>query len=153
MATAAAPQKLSTRIAKAEIKLALAGIENGYSYSSMERLLPVLKSISPDCKVWSGISLGPNKVSYTVSDSIGPHFHEKHMRLARKAPGFSLFLDAATEKRQGLTKDLDLKITFWNEDISRIVEHLLEIIEITTETAEVLLQTVENSVTEHGLQG
>ena len=158
-ATAAIPEKLSTRISKAEIKISLSVIENGFSYNSMDRLLPVLKEVDPKSQVWngtdgqSGLSLGHSKISYVVSDCIGPHFHERHMRLARKAPGFSLYLDSATEKRQGLTKDLDLKITFWNEDINVVVEHLLEIIEVTTETSDVLLARIEGALSEHGLQG
>ena len=98
--------KLTTKIAKAEIKLSLASIESGISYNAFGKLMPILKSLDPQSRVLEGMSLGPDKLSYTVSDSIGPHFHEKHLRAARKAVVFSLSLDAGSTKRGGLSKDL-----------------------------------------------
>ena len=152
-ATAAASikEKLSTKVAKAEIKLALGVIETGMSYSAMETLLPILKGLDPDSKVLAGITLMRNKVSYVISDSLGPFFHEKHIQLARQAPAFSLALDCATSKRGGLSKDLDIHLTFWNSEREVIETHLLEIIEMTTETAEVLLTRIEGCLSENGL--
>ena len=93
-------------MSKAEIKLSLASIESGISYNAFGALMPVLKEIDPQSRVWEAITLGPNKLSYTISDSLGPHFREKHLRAARKAIVFSLSLDAASTKRGGLSKDL-----------------------------------------------
>ena len=72
----------------------------------MSVLLPVLKDAFPDSRVCKEISLGSDKLSYAISDSIGPFFFEQHMQSARQAPAFSVKFDAATTKRSGLSKDL-----------------------------------------------
>ena len=112
----------------------------------------MLKSLDPSSKLLSDITLGRQKLSYSVSDSIGPFFHEKHLQSARQAPGYSLSLDAATTKRGGLQKELDLRITFWDEVSMQVVDHILEILEITTETAEDLRDSILSVLKETGLK-
>ena len=48
---------------------------------------------------------------------------------------------------------LEFHITFWDEDIGRVVERLLQIVDITSETAEDLLAYTENILRDVGLQG
>ena len=142
----------TTQVAKAEIRLCLASIETGVPYGSMEKLIPVMKMIDPDLKVWSGVSLSRKKMSYSISDGLGPYFHQEHMTRARAAPGFSISLDAATSKRGGLKKELDLRISFWDKFRGRAVDHILDIQEITNETAKDLLEAVLASLDENGLE-
>ena len=75
----------------------------------MSVLLPVIKSIgSMNPRVLQEMTLGTRKLSYIVSDSIGPFFYEENMQRARRAPAFSIKFDAASTKRGGLSKDLEL---------------------------------------------
>ena len=142
---------LILQVAKGEIKLVLGVIESGISYHAFETLLPVLKAVDPKSKIWQDIALNRSKLSYEVSDSVGPFFHSKHMLSASKADGYSLSFDAATTKRGGLSKDLELNVTFWDEELSRIVTRLLDTIPITSETAEILCDTILGSIEKHGL--
>ena len=94
------------QVSRGEIKLALGVIETGVSYEAMSALLPVIKSLDPQSRVLQELTLGSRKLSYTISDSIGPFFYERNMQKARRAPAFSLKFDAASTKRGGLSKDL-----------------------------------------------
>jgi hypothetical protein len=94
------PERLSTQVAKGEVKLALAVIESGISYNAMDTLLPAIKAVDPNSKVWQSVSLGSRKLSYAISDAIGPYFHEKHLQSARRAEGFSLSLDSAHSSKR-----------------------------------------------------
>ena len=114
-------------------------------------MIPIPKQLDPASQVLQGLSLGRQKISYSISDSIGPFFHEKHMHSARKATAFSLALDSATTKRGGLSKDLDIHIIFWDKEHGQVMDHLLKIVEMTTETADVLKATLLNALDEEGL--
>ena len=102
-------------------------------------------------RVWQDIELNRSKLSYEVSDSIGSFFHDKHLQSARKADGYSLSYDAATTKRGGLSKDLELNLTFWDHELNRVVNRLLDTIPIITETAEDVLDHILSSLEKHGL--
>ena len=113
---------------------------------------PLMQSIDKKSEVWGGITLSRQKFSYTVSDSLGPHFHEKQMNAAKKAPVFSLALDSATNKRGGLAKDLELRVMFWHEEKEEVVDYVLEIIPVTVETADELLHRITDCFEEKNLK-
>ena len=132
--------------------MAIGTVDAGITYSGMGKFLPLLKSVDEQSKVWQKVKLDRHKLSHTVSDAIGPHFHEAHLRAARNAFGFSLAFDSATSKREGLTKNLDLHLTYWDSDKEQIVDRLLEIISVTTETADILLTRISDCFEEKGLK-
>ena len=109
---------------------------------------PVMQSIDKKSEVWGGITLSRQKFSYTVSDSLGPHFHEKQMYAAKKAPVFSLALYSATNERGGLAKDLELR----HEEKEKVVDYVLEIIPVTVEIADELLRGITDCFEEKGLK-
>lgn len=137
---------------KAEIRLILASIEGHIGYQTIETILPALKSADPGSKIWQDITLKRDKTSYCVSDALGPFFLDKSMESARKSFGYSLSFDGATTKRLGLAKQLDIHITYWDLGKGQVRESLLSIIEITSETAEVLKNEVLAAIRKEGLK-
>jgi hypothetical protein len=145
------PERHTNQVAAAEIRLVLAAIEGNIGYKTLETILPTLKMIDPNSKVWQDISLGQTKASYSASDAIGPYFHEKSIQSVRQAFGFSLSLDSATTKRGGLTKELDLHVIFWDSSKGQVVTRLLSMIEMTSETAVILKKEILTHLKKEGV--
>ena len=136
----------------AEIRLALAAVEGNLGYKSLDSILPTLKVMDPNSTVWRDLTMGRAKLSYSISDGIGPHLHETTIQRARESTSFSLSLDSASTHRGGLTKDLDIHISYWDSIKSEAIESLLAITEMSSETAEILKNVVLTVLDQEGLK-
>jgi hypothetical protein len=102
-------------------------------------------------RVLQEVSLGSKKLSYAISDGIGPHYLEKHLQSARQSSGFCLALVSASTRRNELSEELDLHLSFWGKAKGQVVNHLLQIIEMTSEKVEILKRTILSRLEEAGL--
>ena len=146
------PEKLPNQVAKGELYLLSAAVGGNVGYKTLEDMLPALKLVDPSSAIWQKVTMSRQKASYAVSDGLGPHFHDQNMQRARAAPGFSFGLDSATTKRGGLSKDLDIKLVYWDDSKGQVVESLLDIVELTSETAEIMKTEVLMRLEAEGLK-
>ena len=146
------PERHGNKVASGEIRIILAAVEADIGYKTLERILPTFKQVDKDSKVWQDIKLGHSKASYSVSDALGPYFSDMNMQNARAAPGFSVYFDAATNKMGGLSKHLDIRLTYWDKDKGEVSDCLLAIISLTHETAEILKTVIMEKLSDQGLK-
>ena len=146
------PEKHSDLVAKAELRLVLSCIEGNLGYQTLETQLATLRTCDPSSKVWQDIKLSAPKASYLTSDALGPYYQEKNLIHCRQAFGFSLSLDGATSKLGGLSKLLDLHITYWHSGRDQVTHTLFSVIEMTSETADIMKTAILKALDKEGLQ-
>ena len=127
---------LEDKATAATALLVMKGIEAGWSYSSMESLPAVCARSDPDSDIWKKVSLSRNKNSYIVTNRLYPHFDKILVRDLRSSPGFSLLVDAATFKQQGLSQHCEIKVRFWSSKFNEVRDAFLTYNTVGHETAE-----------------
>lgn len=145
-------EKHSDKVAKGEIRLVLSSIEGNLGYKTLENQLPSLRDVDTSSKIWQDIKLSAKKASYVISDALGPYYKERNLIHCRQASGFSLSLDGATNKLGGLSKHLDLHLTFWHSGRGQVTHTLLSIIDLTSETADIMKTEIIKALDNEGLQ-
>ena len=97
---------------------------SNYSYNSCEDLPDLFRFMFP-CPYPQDFSLGRNKVSYVMSDGLGPYFQQLLCQTVRKEGNpFTLqFDETVTMQNQ---KQLDLLIRFWSEKKGEVVTRFLK---------------------------
>ena len=81
------------------------------------------------------LKLHSSKVAYIVSHGLGPHYHQETMKDVRQAPAFTLGMDGATFKVNGVTKHVDLWVRHWSETTNRVEDSYLDTHEFGREPA------------------
>ena len=99
---------LDNKAVQAEIKLAL-------KYNSMDEICEFRVDLAPDSSILKKMKMKRSKLSYMISHGLGPYFHDILVQDLRNAPSFTLGLDSATTKQNGLTKSLDFKVRYFSE--------------------------------------
>lgn len=97
---------------------------SNYSYNSCEDLPDLFRFMFP-CPYTQDFSLGRSKVSYVMSDGLGPYFQQLLCQTVRKEGNpFTLqFDETVTMQNQ---KQLDLLIRFWSEKKGEVVTRFLK---------------------------
>ena len=65
---------LSDKVVKAEVQMLLKAVESQYTYSSLDNIVPVLKRMDPDSKIFEKMKLHEDKASYDVAWGLAPFF-------------------------------------------------------------------------------
>lgn len=76
---------------KAELIWALKTIANNYAFNSCEAIKEVFKVMFPDTKVLEQFTLSPKKLSYLITDALGPYFKKQIITDIGKGMFFSNF--------------------------------------------------------------
>ena len=143
--------RIEDKVTAATALLVMKGVEGGWSYSSMETLPAVCAKADPESSVWNKVTLSRNKNSYIVSHGLYPHFHEILVNDLRSSPGFSLLVDAATFKHQGLSQHCELKVRFWSRKFDEVCDAFLTYNTVGHETADIQVNHIKNSLANDGL--
>ena len=142
---------LEDKATAATALLVMKGVEAGWSYSSMETLPAICARADPDSSIWQKVSLSRNKNSYIVTNGLYPHFHEILVSDLRSSPGFSLLVDAATFKQQGLSQHCEIKVRFWSSKFDEVRDAFLTYNTVGHETAEIQVKHIKSSLSNDGL--
>ena len=113
-------------------------------------LLYVVKT-DPDSYVWKKVTLSRNKNSYLVSHGLFKHFHKILIRDLLAAPGFTLIVDSATFKQQGLSQHCKLKVRFWSSKFDQVCDSFLTYNSVGHETADIMVENIKKSLADDGL--
>lgn len=140
------------KVAKAEILFILHGVNKNYSFMSLEDLEPVIKASFTDSKTAQKICLGRKKVSYAVSEALGPHFLNETLKDIKESEAFGIGLDTATTRHQGLKKGMDLKIRYFSEAHQRVVDSYIDTKNLGHETGEIMKDTCVKMLKDAGLE-
>ncbi|XP_034248692.1 uncharacterized protein LOC117649763 [Thrips palmi] len=131
----------------AELQWAMKCVQAAYSNNSCDNIVELFKSMFGCDKVPKDMSLGRTKVSYLITDALGPYFHKKMLDDAQKAPSFTMCFDETVNNKK--VKELQCGLRFWSEEVKHIVFHHLESLFIGSATGVIvsdhLLQVLERA--------
>ena len=122
---------------------------SNYSYNSCEDLPDLFRFMFP-CPYINDFSLGRSKVSYVISDGLGPYFQELLCKTIRKEGNpFTLqFDETVTVQNQ---KQLDLLIRFWSEEKGEVVTRFLKALFFGHAKGDIVADSIVSTVEEVGL--
>ena len=98
------------QVVKAEILWALKVVDSGFSFSSCDNIVPILRLMDPDSKVFAHMSMKRVKMSYYLTHGLLPYYQRKLIKRIQDSPAYTLGTDAGTFKLHGLAKVVDIMI-------------------------------------------
>jgi hypothetical protein len=99
---------------KAEIVTALWFCAGNTSFLNADGLVPWFQCIFPDSAIAQNMTLGPNKMSYLISDGLGPYFAAQTVgEIKRSKAYFTLHFDETMNAQ--VKKQMDVLVRFWCE--------------------------------------
>ena len=131
---------LNDKVAKAEILLILQAVHKNYSFQSLEGLENVIKASFNDSQIASRIGLGRLKVSYCLTEAIGPYFLKQLIGDIKKADVFVLGCDTATTQHLGLSKGLDFQVRYYSETYQKVIDAYISTDNLGHETANIMVE-------------
>lgn len=107
---------------RAELIWALKTVSSNYSAASCDGISDIFNSMFPGAMP-AGFSLGRTKLSYLITDALGPYFHEEMLKDAQESY-FSLEFDETTNVEN--QKELQVAIRYWSNKLGRVLSKHLE---------------------------
>ena len=109
---------LQEKIATAEIMWALKVAQSNYSYSSYDETPALFKKMFPG-DVAEHFSMSKSKISYLLSDGLGPHYRREMCASIRETKSaFTLQYDETANSQN--RKQCDLLLRNWSEATGKI---------------------------------
>lgn len=138
-------------IIKAEIIWSLhVSVENN-SFRSCDSIGGTFKAMFPDSVVAKKFSLSRTKVSYMLSDGIGPAFHQQITDDVKKSSApFTILYDEATTT--GGKKQLDLHIKYFSPQKNEVATRFFQTFCVGHATSQILSDKILDSINDNGLQ-
>ena len=142
---------LDDQVTAAEALLVMKAAESVWSYASVESLPAVCAKADPKSAVWPKVKLGRTKHSYVITHGLFPHFHSMIVKDLSLSHGFTLMIDAATFKQQGLSQHCEIKVRFWSEKYGEVQDAFLDFNTVGHETAAIQVENIKKSLEKDGL--
>lgn len=107
----------------AELIWAMKVVESRYSYSSCDGVKEIFKAMFPN-SVPDNFTMSSSKVSYLVSEGLGPYFHKVIVEDIKTSNSkYTMQYDETTNKQ--IAKQLDIKVRYWSNSADEVsVKHL-----------------------------
>jgi hypothetical protein len=137
------------QIIKAETIWAMTVAYRGFSYNACDDMIEVFKSMFPDSQMAQQLNIHSRKLSYVMSHGIGPYFHQELVNELKRTEKFSLCIDEQTNVQN--KKQLDLLIKFWSYDEGLVVTRYYKSILLGHAPANVLLNSIIDSLKTDGI--
>ncbi|XP_064482610.1 uncharacterized protein LOC135395308 [Ornithodoros turicata] len=133
---------------KAETIFALAVVGNSIPYTWGDVATMLYPSMFPDSTVASNFQCGRKKLSYIISDGIGPYFKTEVVNeLTRPNVFFAIMIDD-TPRPEAKVQQLDVLARYYSSNAKRVVVEHLESYSLGHATADVLLSCIEDALSE-----
>lgn len=132
---------------KAEIIWTMTVIAKNFSAQSCQNIGEVFCAMFP-ALVPKDFSLSPKKLSYLVTEALGPYFKDSMLQEAKKTY-FSIQYDETTNNKG--KKELQINIRYWSDVHNEVVIHHLETIFIGKASADVLATSILSALNKGSL--
>lgn len=110
---------VSETASRAELTWAMKNVVCNMSAASCEGIRDTFEAIFPNC-VPQGFSLSKTKLSYLVTEALGPYFHDKIIRDVQAAY-YSILYNETTRNSEN-EKELQVAIRCWSKTNSEILK-------------------------------
>lgn len=92
--------------------------QSNYSYRSCDDLPSLFKKIFPGNVVAENFTMSRSKVSYLISDGLGPYFKKDLCMKVSASPGYVIQYDETANSQ--VRKQCDILIRYWSEEKNRL---------------------------------
>ncbi|CAF1225658.1 unnamed protein product [Rotaria sordida] len=137
------------KVTRTECIWAMATSQLAFSYNSSQFLPEIFRYMFPDSSIATVYSLRPRKLSYVISHGTGYYFTNELIKDVRKAHGFSLLFDETTIT--GIRKQLDIFFRYWSETKNGICVRFYKSIILGHATANIISQSIIDSLKTDGI--
>ncbi|KAK3923387.1 Reticulocyte-binding protein 2-like protein a [Frankliniella fusca] len=120
-----------------ELRWAMKCVVSGYSNNSCDNIVPLFVSMFGEEHVPKDMSLGRTKVTYVITDALGPYFHKKMLADVHVALSFTICFDETVNNKRTV-KELQFGIRYWSEKEKAVSYHHLETVFIGSATGVIL---------------
>lgn len=127
---------------RAEIIWCLKNISSNMSANSCDDLAQVFEAMFPNC-VPNGFSIGRTKMTYILTEALGPYFRNELIADAHKS-WYTIIYDETTNNEG--RKELQVAIRYWSETEQEVVVKHLETFFIGTAKAENIQQELVKAI-------
>ena len=119
-------QSVQENVTQSQLLWAMKVAHSGYSYSSCDDTPSLFKRMFPDSIISDHFSMGKSKVSYLISDGLGPYYRKMLCENVSKAPGFVIQYDETSNSQ--VRKQMDVLVRYWSEAKGKVVVQFLKAI-------------------------
>jgi hypothetical protein len=137
------------KVTRAEIIWTLNCAYHDYSFSSNEDFGNTLRAMIPDSKIAENISLSSRKMSYLVSDGIGPYFQEDLVSDIRKSGFYTVSYDETTNAKK--KEQLDVYIRYWSTTTDNVQDRYLTSFQLGHATGDILSSLILSSLDDNNI--
>ena len=137
---------LNDQTNKAEAILVLKGVESQWSYASYDNLADCLKKADPKSEVFEKMALKHQKASYIVSHGLGPFYKSQIVNSVKKSQGFVICTDSASFKQLGLSKHVDMVLSWWSEEAGEVKAEFFDFHSVGHEPADRQVELIKESL-------
>jgi len=120
---------------KAELIWTMKTVISNMSAASSDGISQIFKSMFPESFVNNSFSLNRTKLSYLITDSLGPYFRQILLDECQNTY-YTLIYDETTNDKGA--KELQCAIRYWSNAVNEVVVHHLETFFIGTATGQIL---------------
>ena len=135
-------------VAKAEILWALKSVQCNMAASVSDDLRELFGAMFPSSSEVENFQLGRTKLSYLITEALGPYFKKKLYKDMENSY-FTLLFDETTNNAG--KKELQFQVRFWSEDLKEITCRHLQTVFIGHATADDIVKQIETVLTNANL--
>ncbi|KAL1482471.1 hypothetical protein MTO96_050322 [Rhipicephalus appendiculatus] len=144
---------LQDQVCEAEAIFAMYVVSKGIPYTWGDTATDIYKKMFPDSNVAKNFNCGRAKLSYIISDGLGPYFKSKLLgELCRPNVFFSLMIDE-TPKPEQRVQQLDLLVRYFSESRQQVVVEHLNSFNLGRATGDIIVECIEDALAELPRQG
>ena len=123
---------------------------SNYSYRSCDDLPSLFKKMFPGNVVAENFTMSKSKVSYLISDGLGPYFRSDLCSKVSASPGYVIQYDETANSQ--IRKQCDILVRYWSEDKGQVVVHFLKAAMFGHATGEDVANSILETLQETGYQ-
>jgi hypothetical protein len=136
------------KVIRAEILMLFRLVKHNYSFASYDDLGEVLSLAFSDDVVARDISLASTKSSYSITYGVGTYYHAELIRDVQRE-FYCLVVDETTTQQS--TKQLDMHVKYWSNQDSKIATRFIGSCFLGHATAEIMNDSIINTLSKDGL--
>ena len=123
---------------------------SNYSYRSCDDLPSLFKKMFPGNVVAENFTMSKSKVSYLISDGLGPYFRKDLCIQVSASPGYVIQYDETANSQ--VRKQCDILAKYWSEDKGQVVVHFLRAAMFGHATGDAVANSILETLQETGYQ-
>ncbi|KAG0437975.1 hypothetical protein HPB47_017205 [Ixodes persulcatus] len=144
----AASLSLQENVTRAETLFALFMVANSLPYTWADVATLTYPHLFPDSQIAKGFQCGRKKISYIISDGLGPYFKEKVVQeLVQPEVFYSIMIDE-TPVPEAKVQQLDVLARYYSVNTQNVVVEHLQSFHLGHATADELFCCVEDALNE-----